>query len=220
MAIERYYFSQASISANAEDVRQWIESSGYFDNVEIDTTEYGTTATPAIICSVGDTAKVQFCTKGDLPNGSTSIQYSGVKVTLASGYSYEKRASTSAYIHPICYYGIKTNYGIVIYFNSNYIIIVTKSDKDTVAVLCKWYSGNSNYHLYGDLINSAKPNEVDFGSKTTSATLTSLAPLVFPSSCYTPNLYFMPFNQNINVVGEAIIGGEEYFSDGYFVLKA
>ncbi len=220
MAIEKYYFNQASVTANAEDVKQFIESSGYFDSVELDVTT--STYFPTVICSVGNASLKFTISGGDTTSGAVFY------LVTESGFVYDgtNRYYTAGFSNKSSY-GIKTEYGLFIYYNSTHHIFITKSDKDTVAINATWRygtSGNSSSSVETrycrcDLINSKSTSGTDLTTKSMSAALTTLVPLVLPSACYTPNLYFMPFSQYVGIVGILEIDGIKYFSDGYCCLK-
>lgn len=212
MAYTKYYFSQASISDNANDVKNWLAENAteYFDSFNIHSGSFDS----AVICGVGSTAKLYFQTT--MPNNST---YNSLIITLDSGLNIKFQSSDGgAYKFTYVKYAIKSDNGIMLYMDENHSIIITKSNAGTTAVYAKWKT-NSSSNMVADLINSETISTQNFSSKVESNEITALAPLCFPSGIYAQKLFMTPYSQYVGYIGIIDINGTKYAYDGYAALE-
>lgn len=226
--MEKYYFSRASIIANANEVANWLteNASEYFDSVTVDTATNSSVSSsyPLVVCKIGETAELAFCASN--PKASTNGNASNLttlRITTGNGYQLKTIGIYSNDEYPFTYtkYAIKTSGGIMLCMSKYFAIFITKTTAGTTAVYTKWfyYGSSGMVHSFRtvDLINS-RYADTNIYNKVSSSDNTSIAPICFPSSTYSPSLFFTPYSQYTSVTGILDIDGTKYVYDGYVAL--
>lgn len=220
MAIEKYYFNQASYTENNKDVLNWLKTNAneYFDSFErIDTVNY-----PRILCKIETKTLLDFATN----NPYSSAGYKTIQtLTINTDCGTTVSQNGIPYVDDdfiMVKYAIKTSGGIMLYMNEIYAIFITKSNAESTSIYVKWRESTPNKrccYYAADLINSKTISTKNSEQRVESSGLTALAPFCFPSGTYAPNMFLTPFSQFAGTPGIIEIDGTKYVYDGYVALK-
>lgn len=224
MAITKVTFTAAAVGApNCTEVYNFLEeyAADYFVSMSLGHVNQSiscvTGGTTALFLSF-DAAEKQ------------SIQLSNAQKVANADY-------TGTYGSKVIRYGYATPYGIMLVDTANEIIIVTKSNEDTTAIIAMLTPGSSDpaYGLYfGDIENDSvwykpKSNGTDAAALRAlhmidgAASLTTLMPVVLGNGgTYAPHVFIASYSENgsITTPKKLTVAGKDYIYDGLFALEA
>lgn len=218
MAIEKVYFNISTAENNANDLKEWLleNASDYVDDVVIDNNNNW----KRVRLYSGEFEYLNF-TYGTSTNApSTLCLYSQNGVSMLDGAMNEKVGMAR--------FAYKTSCGIFLYFNSSHIIMLSKTDDDSIAVYSRWqkmhYSASIGYtstHFCGmlDTKNSASAYTEYIPDLLFSRDRTVLVPMLFDGGTSSPDMLIMSCTQYKGSVGTIVANNVKYVTDGYVALR-
>lgn len=217
MAIEKVYFNISTAVNNANAVSAWLleNAADYVDDVVIDDNE----SWKRVRLYYGEFEYLSF-TYGT----STSV-----KNTLCA-YSQNGASSTGSSSDAdvgMVQFAYKTSCGIFLYFNSSHIIMLSKTDDDSIAVYSRWQKREmpsaswvtTNICKMFDVKNSASVYTDYIPSVVLSRDKTTLVPMFFNGGTSTPDMLLMTCSQHRGSIGIIIANDVKYVTDGYVALR-
>lgn len=206
MAIEKTTFTGTTVAVNLTEIKDWLSSCAteYFDDFEIGTLD----GVPInVVCRISNAEVLK------LENKSESIN---VTVSLPNGTTAENYGGKTA---PVFKYAKKTNSGIYLYSTTIHIFI-TKSDKNTTAVLLSCYTtASAQKSFIADFGYSSKFVEVSHTASVVQNDLTSFSNVVCNGGTMLPNLFRTPDSEYAGIDCNFDYDGIKYVYDGYFALR-
>lgn len=217
MAIEKVYFNVSTAENNANDVKEWLleNAPDYVDDVVIDDNE----SWKRVRLYSGEFEYLSFTYGTSTDVGNTLYLYSQNGISSADG---DKDSEVG-----MVQYAYKTSCGIFLYFNSNHVIMLSKTDDDSIAVYSRWqsryYYGVSWQTTYLckmlDTKNSTSVYTESLSSAVLSRDKTALVPMFFTGGTSCPDMLIMACTQHKGYVGTIFANDVKYVTDGYVALR-
>lgn len=218
MAIEKIYFDVSTAENNANDVKEWLleNASDYVDNIVID--DNGSWKRVRLYYGEFEYLNYTYGT-------STSVGNS-LCVYSQNGISWSDSASDKNV--GMVQFAYKTSCGIFLYFNDTHIIMMSKTDDDSIAVYSRWQKGvKSNAGVWSatnicymlDTKNSASVYTELIQNFSITREKTILVPLLFNNGTSSPDMLLMACSQYKGKVGTIIANDVKYVTDGYVALR-
>lgn len=218
MAIEKIYFDVSTAENNANDVKEWLleNASDYVDNIVID--DNGSWKRVRLYYGEFEYLSFTYGTSTSVQN--TLCLYSQNGVSSLDG-------SSDANVEMV-QFAYKTSCGIFLYFNSDHIIMLSKTDDDSIAVYSRWQKQTPvGYGAYSttnicktlDTKNSASVYTELIQNFSITREKTILVPLLFNNGTSSPDMLLMACSQYKGKVGTIIANDVKYVTDGYVALR-
>ena len=212
MAIEKTIFTGTSQDTNRPEVYAWLAANAaeYFDEITHDE------SAKTITCKIGGQTAILLT----FDSGTSSV----ITLYLKNG-TLKKNYKKNEWFE----FAVKTSKGIYLKMKSSLVdLFVTRDNNGSVAFAALLTDTNTSsvIPLCASFESSASFwNEFPLMSSLSSATcvkgssLTALVNMPCWGGVYLPDLYFVPFTENVGLNGRITSGGEVYYYDGIFALK-
>lgn len=218
MAIEKVYFNISTAEDNANDLKEWLleNAPDYVDDVVIDDNE----SWKRVRLYSGEFEYLNYTYGTSTSVGETLCVYSQNGVS-SSDSSHDANVGMVQFAY-------KTSCGIFLYFNSTHIIMLSKTDDDSIAVYSRWQKGvKNNYGTYNttnicnmlDTKNSASVYTELIQNIPITREKTVLVPLLFNNGTSSPDMLLMAYSPYKGSIGTIIANDVKYVTDGYVALK-
>lgn len=217
MAIEKVYFNISTAENNANDLKSWLleNAADYVDDIVID--DNG--SFKKVRFYSGEFEYLNFTYSTERSSAATLCLYSQSGISSSDGSNNIDMGKVK--------FAYKTSCGIFLYFNDKHVIMLSKTDDDSIAVYSRWQKAEKPVTTWLpadicrmlDIKNSASVYTDLIPSFVLARDKTVLAPLVFNSGTSSPDMLLMTCSQYKGMVGTIIANDVKYVTDGYVALR-
>lgn len=213
MAIEKTIFTGTNQDTNRPEVYAWLAANAteYFDEITHDE------SAKTITCKIGGQTAMVLAFDSGTSNVITLYLKNGVtQKNYKKNEWFEFAVKTSKGIY------LKMKSGLVDLFvtrdnngSTAFVGLFTGANASSVMPVCASFENSASFWGEFSIFNTSASNAGFIKGNS----MTAMVNMPCWGQVYLPDLYFVPFTENVGLNGRITHGGEEYYYDGIFALK-